>query len=97
MPLVELGIPPGFDVDSGGFETLLAQGKIAKYEINGSRVSLYLMELPPGQLMPFSSGLRARYPLRVKTPPSAVYEYYQPKNRAESTPVELEIAANNLR
>jgi len=38
--------------------------------------------------------LRAKYPLRVQTPPSAVYEYYQPQNRAESKPEVLEALGN---
>jgi hypothetical protein len=42
----------------------------------------------------FNYSLRAKYPLRVQTPSSAVYEYYQPQNRAESKSVILQAFGN---
>ena len=35
--------------------------------------------------------LLAKYPLRAKTPKAAVYEYYNPRVRAESEPVQLTV------
>jgi uncharacterized protein YfaS (alpha-2-macroglobulin family) len=92
MAIVDLGIPPGFDVDTSAFETMQANGQLAKFEATGNQVILYLRELSAKEPLRFSYTLLARYLLRVETPPSAVYEYYQPQNRAESRPVTLQVA-----
>jgi uncharacterized protein YfaS (alpha-2-macroglobulin family) len=94
MAIVDLGIPPGFDVDPTAFEVMLQNGQIAKFEVTGNQVILYLRELSNVTPFQFSYSVRAKYPLRVQTPPSAVYEYYQPQNRAESKPEVLEARGN---
>ena len=88
--IVELGIPPGFDVDATAFEALQEKGQIAKFEATGNQVILYLREISNLQPFQFAYSLRAKYPLRVQTPPNAVYEYYQPKNRAQTKPALLQ-------
>jgi hypothetical protein len=90
MAIVDLGTPPGFDVDPTAFETLQQQGQIAKFELTGNQVILYLREISNVNPFQLKYSLRAKYPLRVQTPPSAVYEYYQPKNRVQSKPVTLQ-------
>jgi uncharacterized protein YfaS (alpha-2-macroglobulin family) len=94
MAMVDLGIPPGFDVDPGTFESMQESGQIAKFEITGNQVILYLRALSEGTPLRFDYTLRAKYPLRVQTPASAVYEYYQPANRATSKPVSLQVGRN---
>jgi uncharacterized protein YfaS (alpha-2-macroglobulin family) len=91
MAMVDLGIPPGFEVDASAFESLRAQGRLEKFELTGNQVVLYLRELPAGAPLQFSYTMRAKYPLRVETPRSAVYEYYNPKNRAESASARLQV------
>lgn len=91
MAIVDLGIPPGFDVDASAFEAMQAQGRIAKFEVTGNQVILYLRQLSETTPFQFEYALRAKYPLRVQTPPSAVYEYYQPENKAQSGPEILQV------
>lgn len=90
MPIVDLGIPPGFEADTSAFEAMQAKDQIAKFEVTGNQVVLYLRELSNLTPFQFTHSLRAKYPLRVQTPPSSVYEYYQPQNRAESRRVLLQ-------
>jgi hypothetical protein len=92
MAIVDLGIPPGFDVDTSAFDAMQQNGQVAKFDVTGNQVILYLRKLSESAPFQFSYSLRAKYPLRVQTPPSAVYEYYQPQNRAQSKPVELQMA-----
>jgi uncharacterized protein YfaS (alpha-2-macroglobulin family) len=94
MAIVDLGIPPGFEVDTGAFESMQQEGRLSKFEVTGTQVILYLRELSNKTPLQFDYTLRAKYPLRVQTPPSAVYEYYQPQNRAESKPVVLHTVGN---
>jgi type II secretory pathway pseudopilin PulG len=90
MAIVDLGIPPGFDVDTAAFETMQESGQIEKHEVTGTQVILYLRQLSNETPFQFNCAFRAKYPLRVQTPTSAAYEYYQPQNRAESKPVTLQ-------
>ena len=94
MAIVDLGIPPGFDVGPTAFEVMQRNGQIAKFEATGNQVILYLRELSNMAPLKFDLSLRAKYPLRVQTPPSAVYEYYQPENRAEAKSVVLQAIGN---
>lgn len=94
MAIVDLGIPPGFDVDDSTFDTMRERDQIAKFEATGTQIILYLRELSGKAPFTFSYGLRAKYPLRVQTPSSSVYEYYQPRNRAETKSVILEASAH---
>lgn len=66
------------------------EGQIAKFEVTGNQVILYLRDIANVGPFQFAYSLRARYPLRVQTPPTAVYEYYQPKNRVQAKPVILQ-------
>jgi hypothetical protein len=93
MVIVSLGLPPGFVVDAGSFAELLGAKKIDRYEVTARHVRVYLGTMEPGKEFAFSYGLRAKYPIRAKTPKSEVYEYYTPENRAESAPVEIEVRA----
>jgi len=94
MAIVDLGIPPGFEVDTTSFEALQQEGRIAKFEVTGNQVILYLREISSVNPCQFGYSLRAKYPLRVQTPRSAVYEYYYPNNRAESKPLTLQALGN---
>ena len=94
MAIVDLGIPPGFDADSTAFEAMRQNAQIAKFEITGNQVILYLREISNVSPFQFNYTLRPKYPLRVQTPVSTVYEYYQPQNRAETAPVILQALAN---
>ena len=95
MAIVDLGIPPGFEPDTSGFETLINRGIISRYEVTGRQVILYLRGLESGQLK-LSYKLKALYPVKVKTPPSSIWEYYNPENQAESVPVNLEITTSRI-
>ena len=94
MAIVDLGIPPGFDVDTTAFEAMQQNAQIAKFEVTGNQVILYLRELSNVTPFQFNYSLRAKYPLHVQTPTSAVYEYYQPQNRAEAKTVMLNALGN---
>jgi 5-hydroxyisourate hydrolase-like protein (transthyretin family) len=97
MAIVDLGIPPGFEVNTAGFVKLQQEGKIAKMELTGNQVILYLRDLSEVTPFVFAYTLRAKYPLRVQTPRSAVYEYYQAGNRAESKTTFLKATGNEVR
>src|SRR5205823_2275890 len=89
MVMLDLGIPPGFTVDAGDFAEMVGKKQVNRFEITSRQVILYLSDLRPGDVKTFAYTLRAKYPLRARTPESVAYEYYTPDNRAVARPVEL--------
>jgi alkylhydroperoxidase/carboxymuconolactone decarboxylase family protein YurZ len=89
MVIVDLGIPPGFNVDAGDFAEMVGAKKIEKFTVTARQVTLYLGDVKPGDEMKFTYSLKPKYPIKAKTPATAAYEYYTPANRATAKPVEL--------
>ena len=89
MVIVDLGIPPGFSVITEAFEALIKAGTIEKFTLTGRQATLYIRSLVAGQEVRFDYAMKAKYPIRAKTPATVVYQYYNPEVRAESAPVEL--------
>jgi uncharacterized protein YfaS (alpha-2-macroglobulin family) len=92
MPMVILGIPPGFEFETDAFDSLQAAGTIAFHEIRGDQVLLYLRQLSADTPLRFDYFLRAKYPLHVKAPISTLYEYYTPELRATTRPPTLTVS-----
>lgn len=80
MAIIDLGIPPGFKVDSSAFTQLVASGVLAKYEFTANQCILYVRSIARERPIRFTYELKALYPIRAQIPPSGVYEYYQPEN-----------------
>jgi hypothetical protein len=91
MVIVDLGVPPGFTVDGGDFAEMVAQKRVEKFSVTARQVTLYLGDVKPGDVKVFEYGLRPKYPIRAKTPPTVAYEYYTPANRGTAPPVELTV------
>jgi len=86
MVIIDLGIPPGFSVMSEDLETLRQQGRITKFDVTGRQVTLYVGEMSQEKPLSFSYKLRAKFPVRAKTPRSVAYEYYTPDARGVQEP-----------
>ncbi len=89
MVIVDLGNPPGFEVQPGDLEELVGSKKIEKFSLAGRQVIVYIDKIKPGETLTFEYRLRAKFPLKAKTPKSAAYEYYTPNVCSESKPVEM--------
>jgi len=88
MVIVNLGIPPGFEVESGDLAELVGN-KIERFSQTGREVIVYISRINPNQTIDFTYRVKAKFPLRAKTPSSLVYEYYTPEVKKEAKPVEL--------
>jgi uncharacterized protein YfaS (alpha-2-macroglobulin family) len=91
MTIVDLGIPPGFVVQTDAFEELKTKGVIERYSLTGRQVILYFREIRGGEPISFRYQLRAKFPVRAKTPSSKVYQYYEPEVMNEAAPVVLTV------
>ena len=92
MTLVDLGIPPGFDVEIESFRKLVETGLIRRFEPKGRQVTLYFDSIPgDGVPVAFEYSLRAKFPVKAQAPASVAYQYYEPEIRDESSPVLLTV------
>ena len=99
--IVDLGIPPGFTVNSEDLNALVTQSSqlpedylgttVEKYELTGRQVIIYLGHLNAEKPFNFSYRMTAKYPLKAQTPASSAYDYYNPGVNGEEQPVLLTV------
>lgn len=92
MTLVDLGIPPGFEVQFESFQQLVNSGLIRRFEPKGRQVTLYFDSIPgDGVPVTFEYAIRAKFPVKAQAPASVAYQYYEPEIRDASEPVLLTV------
>ena len=99
MVMVDLGIPPGFDLLSEDLQAYqeksagMKSGRLEKFSLTATQAILYFDSFAPGDTVKLRFRLRAKYPIRARTFQSRVYEYYDPDVNAVARPVQLEVRA----
>jgi hypothetical protein len=92
MALIDLGVPPGFTVLTEDLSRLVEQGVIARYELTGRQIIIYLEDFSSESPLRFSYRMRARFPMRAQTPPSSAYDYYNPADLTMRAPLEMVVS-----
>jgi hypothetical protein len=91
MTLVDLGVPPGFTVVSDDLEAAVKARTIARYELTGRQIIIYLEEFTSAKPVTIRYHLQAKFPLRAKTPSSTTYDYYNPGVTGTQAPLQLTV------
>jgi uncharacterized protein YfaS (alpha-2-macroglobulin family) len=97
MVIVDLGIPPGFDLLSEDLQeyqeksSKLNSGRLEKFSQTATQAILYFNAFAAGEIVQLKFRLRAKYPIRTRTFQSRVYEYYDPDVKSVARPVTLEV------
>jgi hypothetical protein len=97
MVMVDLGIPPGFDLLSEDLQDYQEKssrrksGHLSKFSLTATQAILYFDLFAPGETVTLKFRLRAKYPIRARTFKSRVYEYYDPEVSSIAPPVQLEV------
>jgi len=97
MVMVDLGIPPGFDLLSEDLQAQvektagLKSGRLEKFSLTATQAILYFNSIAPGDRLTVHFRLRAKYPIRARTFRSRAYEYYDPDVNSIARPVQLEV------
>ncbi len=98
MVMVDLGIPPGFELLSEDLQAVeeksagAKSGSLEKFNLTATQAILYFNRLAPASEIELRFRLRAKYPIRARTFPSQVYEYYDPSVNSIARPVQLEVS-----
>lgn len=99
MVMVDLGIPPGFDLLSEDLQAYQEKsagkksGRLEKFSLTTTQAILYFDSFAAGDTVTLRFRLRAKYPMRARTFQSRVYEYYDPAVSSLARPVQLEVKA----
>ena len=97
MVMVDLGIPPGFDLLTEDLEDYRQQsaahqsGRLEKFSLTATQAILYFDSIGADDTVALRFRLRAKYPIRARTFFSRVYEYYDPEVSSMARPVEVEV------
>ena len=97
MVMVDLGIPPGFELLSEDLQTYEEKsagsksGHLSKFSLTATQAILYFDSFAARDEANIKFRLRAKYPIRARTFKSRVYEYYDPEVSAVARPVQLEV------
>ena len=89
MPLIDVGVPPGFSVVPDELEKAVDAKRISKYTVAARQVIIYIEKLEPGQEIKLTYQVRAKYPIKARSPLSKVYPYYNPERVATVAPTDL--------
>lgn len=89
MPLIDLGIPPGFSVTPDELEKAVKEKRISKYTLTGRQIIVYLEKLDPGGTLKLQYELKAKYPIKARVPVARVYPYYNPEQIGVSKPRQI--------
>ncbi|MCK4233117.1 type II secretion system protein GspG [candidate division WOR-3 bacterium] len=88
MVIIDLGIPPGFSVESADLQELVGK-KIKKYNLTARQVILYVERIDYNKPLKLSYRVKAKFPIKAKTPTSKVYKYYEPEVETFAEPVDI--------
>ncbi len=97
MVMVDLGIPPGFELLSEDLDSYREKsigkksGRLDKFSLTPTQAILYFDSIAANDVLKLSFRLRAKYPVRAHTFASRVYEYYDPAVSSLARPVQLEV------
>ena len=92
MVIVDVGIPPGFQVLTEDLERLVKERLIQKFSLTGRQVIIYLEEVRAGSSITITYRLKATCPVKASSGKAAVYEYYAPdETRTEASPIRLTV------
>ena len=89
MVMLDLPIPAGFVPDAQELNLLQASGQIAKFQMTGRSVLVYLRGLEPKNPLTLTYRLRATMPVNVAVPGARVYEYYDTDKQGRSEPTRM--------
>ncbi|MCP4606940.1 MAG: hypothetical protein GY847_41590 [Proteobacteria bacterium] len=89
MVLVDIGLPPGFDLITDNLRDSVSQGKLQKFEKTKRQLILYIEAIPADEPLTLNYQLKAKYPISASSGEAEVHPYYEPDQSTQLEPVEF--------
>ncbi|MEZ8220358.1 Alpha-2-macroglobulin family N-terminal region [Candidatus Fervidibacteria bacterium JGI MDM2 JNZ-1-D12] len=89
MVIVDIGIPPGFEVLTDDLANLVERKVLQRFELTPRQVICYLDRIEGGSTVEWKFRMKAKMPVRAKTGRTTAYEYYAPQERSTVAPALL--------
>ena len=89
--MIDVGIPPGFRVETPALDDYVKQHTIVKYTVMSRQLLIYLEYMEPSKSLELAVPMKATLPMVAKAPESQIYEYYNPEVKKVSQPQELKV------
>ncbi len=91
MGIVDVAVPPGFEVLSEDLERAVADGVLQRFTLAGRQIIMYVPELRPDTPFSVRYRVRARFPLRAASGGATAWEYYNPDHRGLAAPAPIRV------
>ena len=92
MVLVDVGIPPGFELIADDLNAAVEQKQLQKFEKTPRQLILYVEQVAALAPVVLHYQLRAQYPLVASTGPAEVHPYYEPEKSSQAEPLEIAVS-----
>ena len=92
MVLVDVGIPPGFELIADDLNAAVEQKQLQKFEKTPRQLILYVEQVAALAPVVLHYQLRAQYPLVASTGPAEVHPYYEPEKSSQAEPMEIAVS-----
>ncbi len=98
MVMVDLGIPPGFELLSEDLQKMVEKtagaksGQLEKFSMTATQAILYFDSIAPRDSFEVQYRMRAKYPIHAQAFSSRVYEYYSPNINGTAKPMHFEVS-----
>jgi uncharacterized protein YfaS (alpha-2-macroglobulin family) len=91
MTLVDVGIPPGFAVETEDLEAHVSAGQLSRYELTGRQLILYVTQIAAHETLQLDYRLRATMPVKASDGGARVFPYYEPDRESHARATLLEV------
>ncbi len=91
MLMARIGVPAGFEADTGPLVALRERGTVSMVEDGGRTIDVYLPRLDRGATLELPLRFVARQPGRMSVPDTTAYAYYEPELQGSSPPFALTV------
>src|SRR5205814_9842781 len=68
MPLIDLGVPPGFTVIADELDSAVKEKRISKYTVAARQIIIYIDKMEPGTTLELRYAVKSKYPIKARTP-----------------------------
>ncbi len=91
MVLVDIGLPPGFDLVPDDLVEQVQNTALQRYEVAGRQLILYVERIAAGETLSLTYQLRARFPMEGSSGSASAAPYYEPESESTTAPVAFNV------